>query len=156
MRRATWCCCSCGSGSLTRWRKDKGGKTVSKKPIVVAGRSYNSIEEMPAEVRRVYDLAVAARNEGEDHDRLKIVFNGQEYEGLDKMPPDIRKLYQTQQVAMETYRDFSVDSTTPRAGKVNAPPQQHMDHGKGSFLTRYMWPLIILGVIIVVTLAIFL
>ncbi|HEV2332328.1 MAG TPA: hypothetical protein VGV16_04130 [Gammaproteobacteria bacterium] len=123
---------------------------MSKKPIVVAGRSYNSIEEMPAEVRRVYDLAVAAQNEGEDYDRLKIVFNGQEYEGLDKMPPDVRKLYQTQQVAMETYRDFSVDSTTPRAGKVNAPPQRSMDSGRGSFFRRYKWLLLAAIVVLVV------
>ena len=45
---------------------------------------------------------------------------------LDSMPPDVRKLYQTQQVAMETYRDFSVDATTPRAAKVTAPAAQHM------------------------------
>lgn len=112
---------------------------MSKKPIVVAGRSYNSVEEMPAEVRRVYDLAVASRSESGDQDRLKIVFNGKEYESLDKMPPDVRKLYQTQQVAMETYRDFSVDSTTPRAGKVNAPPQKRMAASNSSFLRRYKW-----------------
>jgi len=125
---------------------------VSKKPIVVAGRSYNSIEEMPAEVRRVYDLAVAAKSEDEDHDRLKIVFNGQEYEGLDKMPPDVRKLYQTQQVAMETYRDFSVDSTTPRAGKVNAPPQRSMEAARGSFFKRHKWLLLAAAVVLVVLL----
>jgi len=125
---------------------------VSKKPIVVAGRSYNSVEEMPAEVRRVYDLAVAARSDGEDHDRLKIVFNGQEYEGLDKMPPDVRKLYQTQQVAMETYRDFSVDSTTPRAGKVNAPPQKHMEANRGPFFKRHKWLLIAAAVVLLVLL----
>ncbi|HEU5397692.1 MAG TPA: hypothetical protein VFV77_00310 [Gammaproteobacteria bacterium] len=125
---------------------------MSKKPIVVAGRSYNSVEEMPAEVRRVYDLAVAARNEGEDHDRLKIVFNGQEYESLDKMPPDVRKLYQTQQVAMETYRDFSVDSTTPRAGKVNAPPQKRMEPAESSFFKRHKWLLIAAAVVLVLLL----
>ena len=46
--------------------------------------------------------------------------------------------------------------TTPgdaRAAKVNAPPQQHMD--KVPFLKRYMWPLVILGAIIVVSLIIF-
>ena len=125
---------------------------MSKKPIVVAGRSYNSVEEMPAEVRRVYDLAVAAQNESEDHDRLKIVFNGQEYEGLDKMPPDVRKLYQTQQVAMETYRDFSVDSTTPRAGKVNAPPAKRMEAARDSFFKRHKWPLLAAAVLLVVLL----
>jgi hypothetical protein len=124
-----------------------------KRPIVVAGKRYGSIEEMPAEVRRVYDLAMASQQEAETAAPVKLVFNGKEYEGLDSMPADVRKLYQTQQVAMETYRDFSVDATTPRAAKVDAPPLQRMD--KPSFLKRYMWPLIVLGVIVLVIIVIF-
>ncbi|HEY3858370.1 MAG TPA: hypothetical protein VGM47_02025 [Gammaproteobacteria bacterium] len=124
-----------------------------KRPIVVAGKRYASIEEMPAEVRRVYDLAMASQQVGETAAPVKLVFNGKEYEGLDSMPADVRKLYQTQQVAMETYRDFSVDATTPRAAKVNAPPQQHMD--RPSALKRYMWPLVILAVIVVAIVVIF-
>jgi hypothetical protein len=125
-----------------------------KRPIVVAGKRYASIEEMPAEVRRVYDLAMASQAEAETAAPVKLIFNGKEYEGLDSMPPDVRKLYQTQQVAMETYRDFSVDATTPRAAKVDAPPVQRMDQGQ-PFLKRYLWPLVILGVIVVVVIAIF-
>lgn len=130
--------------------------TAEKRPIVVAGKRYASIEEMPAEVRRVYDLAMASQAEAETAAPVKLIFNGKEYEGLDSMPPDVRKLYQTQQVAMETYRDFSVDATTPRAAKVDAPPAQRMETGKQPFLKRYMWPLIVLGIIIIVILAIFL
>ena len=129
---------------------------AEKRPIVVAGKRYASVEEMPAEVRRVYDLARASQETAETAAPVKLIFNGKEYEGLDSMPPDVRKLYQTQQVAMETYRDFSVDATTPRAAKVNEAPKLHMEQGKGSFLKRYMWPLIVLGAIIVVTLVIFL
>jgi len=55
---------------------------------------------------------------------------------------------------METYQDFSVDATTPRAGKVNAPPQQHMSGGV-SFFKRYLWPLTILAVIVIVVIVIF-
>jgi hypothetical protein len=129
--------------------------TSEKRPIVVAGKRYASVEEMPAEVRRVYDLARASQETAETAAPVKLIFNGKEYEGLDSMPADVRKLYQTQQVAMETYRDFSVDATTPRAAKVDAPPAKRMDTVKQSFLKRYMWPLIILGVIIIVILAIF-
>ena len=125
-----------------------------KRPIVVAGKRYASIEEMPAEVRRVYDLAITSQVEASTAAPVKLVFNGKEYEGLDSMPPDVRKLYQNQQVAMETYRDFSVDATTPRAAKVNAPPQQHMSSGM-SFIKRYQWPLIIFAVIVVVVIVIF-
>ena len=126
-----------------------------KRPIVVAGKRYASVEEMPAEVRRVYDLARASQEEAETAAPVKLIFNGKEYEGLDSMPADVRKLYQTQQVAMETYRDFSVDATTPRAAKVNEAPKLHMDKGQ-PFLKRYMWPLLIVGLIVVAILVIFL
>ena len=128
---------------------------ADKRPIVVAGKRYASVEEMPAEVRRVYDLARASQETAETAAPVKLIFNGKEYEGLDSMPPDVRKLYQTQQVAMETYRDFSVDATTPRAAKVNEAPKLHMDEAKAPFLKRYMWPLIILGVIVIAVIAIF-
>lgn len=124
---------------------------ADKKPIVVAGRAYNSIEEMPAEVRRVYDLAVAAQNEANAQDSIKIVFNGKEYPSLDSMPEDVRKLYQNQQLSMETYRDFSVDATTPRAAKISAPPARKMVDGP-SFVSRYKWQLLAAAAAIVVTL----
>ena len=126
-----------------------------KRPIVVAGKRYASVEEMPAEVRRVYDLARASQETAETAAPVKLIFNGKEYEGLDSMPADVRKLYQTQQVAMETYRDFSVDATTPRAAKVDAPPAQRMEAGKQPFVKRYMWPLIILAAIILAIVVIF-
>lgn len=125
-----------------------------KRPIVVAGKRYASVEEMPAEVRRVYDLARASQEEAATAAPVKLIFNGKEYEGLDSMPADVRKLYQTQQVAMETYRDFSVDATTPRAAKVNEAPKLHMDRGQ-SFLKRYMWPLLIVGLIVIAIIIIF-
>jgi hypothetical protein len=56
---------------------------------------------------------------------------------------------------METYRDFSVDATTPRAAKVDAPPAQRMEAAKTPFLKKYLWPLIILGVIVLAIIVIF-
>ena len=88
-----------------------------KPSITVAGKTYAGIEEMPPEIRRVYERALETRNQEHVEARVKLVFNGQEYASLDEMPADVRKLYQHQQVAMETYRDFSVDATTPRAAK---------------------------------------
>ena len=129
--------------------------SADKRPIVVAGKRYASVEEMPAEVRRVYDLARASQETAETAAPVTLIFNGKEYEGLDSMPPDVRKLYQTQQVAMETYRDFSVDATTPRAAKVDAPPVQRMDTVKQPFFKRYMWPLIVVALIVVALIVIF-
>jgi len=117
---------------------------ADKKPIIVAGKAYGSIEEMPAEVRRVYDLAVASQNEAAANDSVKIVFNGKEYAGMDSMPEDVRKLYQNQQMSMETYQDFSVDATTPRAAKINAPPAKRMAPSAPS-KASYKWPLLMMG-----------
>ena len=126
-----------------------------KRPIVVAGKRYESVEEMPAEVRRVYDLARASQEDAATAPPVKLIFNGKEYEGLDSMPPDVRKMYQTQQVAMETYRDFSVDATTPRAAKLDAPALKHMEAQRPTFLQRYLWPLVIFAVIVVAIIVIF-
>ena len=122
---------------------------ADKKPIVVAGRTYGSVEEMPPEVRRVYDLAVAAQNEAGAPDSVKIVFNGKEYASMDSMPEDVRKLYQNQQLSMETYRDFSVDATTPRAAKISASPAKRMASNP-PFLKRYRWRLVAVAVALVI------
>lgn len=122
---------------------------ADKKPIIVAGRAYQSIEEMPSEVRRVYDLAVAAQNEA-DADSIKIVFNGKEYPSLEDMPEDVRKLYVNQQASMETYRDFSVDATTPRAAKITAPPAKRMVQEQPPFLKHYKWQLLTAAVVLII------
>ena len=122
----------------------------SDKKIVVAGKTYTGIEEMPVEVRRVYERAVEARNQEHADAQVKLVFNGQEYDSLDSMPPEVRKLYQTQQVAMETYRDFSVDATTPRLAKDAAAGQNRRD----TFFERHKWLLIGAGVVVLVILAV--
>ena len=100
-------------------------KNDSKKPIVVGGRSYAGVADMPPEVRRVYELALSAKQiRGEDADaNIKIHFNGKEYENIDSMPPDTRRLYENMMAALETSRDFSDrDSTSPRAKRpVPAP-----------------------------------
>ncbi|MFI4921396.1 MAG: hypothetical protein ACHQAZ_07120 [Gammaproteobacteria bacterium] len=127
---------------------------ADKKPIIVAGRAYDSVEEMPSEVRRVYDLAVAAQNEA-DAVSIKIVFNGKEYPSLESMPEDVRKLYVNQQASMETYRDFSVDATTPRASKITAPAAKRMAQGQPSFLKHYKWQLLAAAVALLIIIFLF-
>jgi hypothetical protein len=100
-------------------------KNDSKKPIVVGGRSYASVGDMPPEVRRVYELALSAKQtRGEDADaNIKVYFNGQEYENIDSMPADTRRLYENMMAALETSRDFrDRDATSPRAKKPAATP----------------------------------
>lgn len=83
--------------------------------ITVNGVGYDSVEAMPAEVRRVYEQALArmpelaARTGGAVREtiegggsglesrtvvRQKFIVNGNEYESLDAMPADVREQYQ--------------------------------------------------------------
>lgn len=127
-----------------------------QKKIVVAGKTYGSVEEVPAEVRRVYELAVEARNQELTAAQVKLVFNGQEYESLDAMPAEVRRMYQNQQVAMETYRDFSVDATTPRAAKtVDATPQAGRKGGPASFFHENKWAILVVSLLVVALVLVF-
>jgi len=66
-----------------------------KRRIVVNGREYASVEEMPQNVRMVYDAALAKA--GGTSFRIAssggIRFNGREYARADDMPPEERRLY---------------------------------------------------------------
>lgn len=128
-----------------------------KQRIVVAGESYGSVEEMPPEVRRVYELAVEARNLEHKAAQVKLVFNGQEYDSLEAMPADVRKLYQNQQLAMETYRDFSVDATTPRGNKgTKAAHGAVTAASRSSFLRQNKWAILGVALLIAVLVVIIL
>ena len=65
--------------------------TVTTK-IVVNGKEYHSIEELPPDVRAKYEAALAARAQA--HGTSRIVFNGQPYDSLEAMPADVRALYE--------------------------------------------------------------
>ncbi len=119
------------------------------KRIVIAGKEYASVADMPPEMRRVYELARTSQNLT-DETKVKIVYNGTEYSNIDSMPPEVRKKYEHEQAAMETFRDFTVDSTVPRALKVDQvrrqePPTQRA--GGGSPLVKW---LLIGGIVAVV------
>lgn len=64
----------------------------------INGKEYHSVEEMPDEIRQVYEkaLALQAGSKQPIHSavaRTKIIFNGTEYENMDTMPEDARQLY---------------------------------------------------------------
>jgi hypothetical protein len=63
-----------------------------KTKIVVNGKEYHSVDELPPEVRAAYEKAVAS---GAQVRRTShVVFNGQTYETPDAMPAEVRKLYE--------------------------------------------------------------
>jgi hypothetical protein len=78
-----------------------------KRKFKINGKEYNSIEEMPDNIRETFKMAMGSRAVTEHQTnpavlRTKIVFNGHEYESLDAMPEDARKLYEKVLKAAET------------------------------------------------------
>ncbi len=80
-------------------------KEITK--IVINGREYTGVAQMPPEVREQYLQATAALRDAEDDSgtdalakpgpahvvvKESIVFNGQKYNSLDELPPEVRKL----------------------------------------------------------------
>lgn len=63
--------------------------------IVVNGKTYESPEQMPPDVRAIYDKAMAqeAAHPGTIKRTGKVTFNGKEYDNPEQMPPEIRQLY---------------------------------------------------------------
>lgn len=80
---------------------------VAPAKIIFNGQSYESIDQMPAEVREEFLRLVAplgdanrngipdfAERQGNNMVSVdeRIVFNGREYHSLDELPPDVRQL----------------------------------------------------------------
>jgi hypothetical protein len=78
-----------------------------KHTFKVNGKEYSSTDEMPPEVREIFQKAMAAKTgSGQQMSaavtRTKIFFNGTEYASIDKMPQDVRQLYEKVLKAAET------------------------------------------------------
>lgn len=96
------------------------------------GQDYTGVNDMPADVREVYEKAMASLV-GQDGNSLinvqlkstsKIVFNGKEYAGLDEMPPDVRRLYDRIMATVTAKQEERNDvSGTIPAGARRAVPQ---------------------------------
>ena len=79
-------------------------KVTSK--FLINGKEYHSVEEMPDEVRKIFDKVMASRaGSGQrTHSlvtRSKIIFNGTEYDNIDSMPQGDRQLYEKMLKAAE-------------------------------------------------------
>jgi len=76
-----------------------------KTKIKINGKEYNSPEEMPPDIRSLYEKAMANR-EGSSANiqgttNSKIVFNGQTFNNLDEMPADVRRIYDSVITALD-------------------------------------------------------
>lgn len=69
----------------------------SKAKLVFNGREYGSMDEMPEDVRRLYQTAIAQAAKGgpnvEVFSQTELWFNGKKYNSADEMPEDVRCVY---------------------------------------------------------------
>jgi len=78
-----------------------------KRKFKINGKEYNSIEEMPQDIRNAFEKAIASQaGKGQPVSpttmQTKIIFNGTEYQNIDAMPQDVRQLYEKVLKAAET------------------------------------------------------
>ncbi len=81
-------------------------KVTVKKRIIVNNHEYARVEEMPDELRKAYESAIAGVGAGQANgasgSKLKIVFNGHEYASEESMPPEERQLYDAALASLKT------------------------------------------------------
>ena len=66
--------------------------TFNFKRIIVNGREYRSVEELPPDLRAAYEKAMASREGAGPVPRITV--NTQQYDSPEAMPPDVRRLYE--------------------------------------------------------------
>ena len=66
-----------------------------KREFTVNAKKYNSIEEMPDDVREIFNKTISAQAGSVNRviKQTKITFNGTEYKSVDDMPQDVRQFY---------------------------------------------------------------
>jgi len=105
------------------------------KSYTVNNKTYKSVEEMPPDVRELFEKAMKLKNstgQGVFTDRrTKIMFNGTEYPSTDAMPQDIRSLFES--VMKNTGNESTNLQITSPARQQDGPRQIKLE---ASFSTR--------------------
>lgn len=82
--------------------------------IRVNGKEYSSPDEMPPEIRRAYERAMAQVAAGRDtlsaRSGLRVIFNGQEYHSVEEMPAVVRHVYESAMAAANQGNDNVPDA----------------------------------------------
>lgn len=63
-----------------------------QKKITVNGVQYTTVDEMPPDVRAIYEKAIAGGLSDHTHATTKITINGQVYESIEDVPAAMRPL----------------------------------------------------------------
>jgi hypothetical protein len=96
-----------------------------KTKIKINGKEYNSPEEMPPDVRSLFEKAMANRESSSANIHVntnsKITFNGQTFNNLDEMPADVRRIYESVMNAVDK-KGNGISSSTQAAGGISFEP----------------------------------
>jgi hypothetical protein len=112
--------------------------------IVFNGQEYDSVDAMPPDVRKEYEVALETLRKAGDADILsllqrggetriqttvrEVVVNGKKYDSVDAMPPDVRRTYEQ---AMAGVRPPAVS-----AARATRPPPIDQDEARGGGMWR--------------------
>ena len=131
-----------------------------KTKININGKEYSNPEEMPPDIRQIYEQAIAKGlvptpgNPGQ-----RIIVNGQSYNSPEEMPEDVRRAYDSAMVEMDKNQDGIPDafqSGTP-AGTVfpvtPPPPQSATIEPVNSTDKRLLVTLIVAGLLVLLAVA---
>ncbi len=87
-----------------------------KRRFKVNGKEYNSIEEMPDDVREAFKRAMSLKASSTSSSKTlsaRITVNGKEYASIDEVPLDMRQLYEK---AIKAAEGGSVDDIKEISG----------------------------------------
>jgi len=115
-----------------------------KRQFIVNGKRYNSVEEMPTELREAYEKAVRSGagvkiEKPQVHLESKIVFNGQEYRSLDAMPEEVRRVYRSVMKSAETGA-ASPELLSAALGDESPLPREHATFPTSADLAKPIEP----------------
>jgi phage-related protein len=119
--------------------------------IVFNGKEYDSVEAMPPDVRKEYEVALETLRKAGDADILsllqrggdtriqttvrEVVVNGKKYDSLDAMPPDVRRTYE-QAMAQLAPGGAGVRPPAISAARTMRPPSIDQDGAPGGGMWR--------------------
>ncbi len=88
-----------------------------KTKININGKEYHSVEEMPPDVRILYEKAMAGRQSSSSSSRVSshatITYNGQTFSSLEEMPAEVRGIYESVMAAVDKNGDGIPDPSQP-------------------------------------------
>ena len=111
---------------------------MNQKLIVIDGKTYHSVNEMPEDVRKSYEDAMRNLDNNRNgtpelfegaasfqdtttnmSNATKIVVNGQVFDGLDQLPPEVRAKYEQAMGAMDANKNGIPDFVEGMLGTSN-------------------------------------